>query len=252
MTVSLDNMQQLLLWRLAVTEEGEFLKDINTSLSPAKRNALIREGYLSEEKRPHPKTGRKAAYLTLDDKGWSWCQEHLRAELTTRSPQTTVILARLLHLLADYLESQDHTHSIGQLVLQSRQAKKKRRASEGEPSAAPSSASAAASPSDSEASAIASASSADMGHPSLEESIRKACLELGKGRRNVRVRLADLRRVVPADRLMLDQKLLEMELHGELTLYPLDDPQEIGPADQEAVLFTPAGSQRHIVYFGKQ
>lgn len=248
MTVSLDNMQQLLLWRLAVTEEGEFLKDINTSLQPTKRKALIRDGYVAEEKRRHPKTGKNATYLTLDDKGWSWCQEHLRTELTTRSPQTMVILARLLHLLADYLESQDQTHSIGQLVLQARQAKQKRRERDnGQP--ADSSSTPTLNP---ETSGTASPSPADVGTPSLEETIRHACLELGKGRRNVRVRLADLRRMVTADRLMLDQKLLEMELQGELTLYPLDDPQEIGPADREAVLFTPAGSQRHIVYFVKQ
>lgn len=221
----LDAMQRLLLWRLAVTEKGEFLKEINTSLSATKRKELVRDGYLVEEKKRHPKTGRAAAFLTLDDKGWSWCHEHLRDELNTRSTQTTPILGRLLGLLADYFDAQEQTNSFGQLVLQALQARHQE-----------------------------SSTSPEEPPPrgALEENIRAACLQLGNGRRNVRVRLADLRQAVPADRSQLDEKLLEMERRGEITLYPLDDPREVGPDDREAILTTAAGCERHILYFGKR
>jgi hypothetical protein len=224
MSFPLDAMQRLLLWRLAFAEEGEFLKDISTSLSAAKRQALVREGYIAEGKKSHPKTGRSATYLTLEDKGWGWCQEHLRDELQTRSTQTTPILERLLGLMANYFEAQDQTSSLGQFVLQARRRSPR--------------------PSGAE-------ENCEVGemNGSLEEMIRDACLELGRGQRNVRVRLADLRQKLDAPRTVLDQTLLEMERQGELSLFPLDDPQEIGAADREAVLKTVTGNERHIVYF---
>ncbi|AMV40828.1 hypothetical protein VT85_25570 [Planctomyces sp. SH-PL62] len=71
------------------------------------------------------------------------------------------------------------------------------------------------------------------------------------GRPNVRVRLADVRRRLPAlSRAALDRALLELQTRGEATLYRLDDPREIGPDDREAVFRTPSGEERHIVYLG--
>lgn len=218
MSYELDSMQRLLLWRLAVSDDGEFLKDIRTSLSAAKRKALVREGYIVEEKRKHPKSNRNAAFLTLEDKGWNWCQEHLTDEISTRSPQTTVILDRLLNLMAAFFNLQDYTSSFGQFVLQARQP---------QPDVSESNLSPVDTPR----------------RGAIENSIRAACLELGNGQRNVRVRLADLKSRV------MDETLLEMERSGELSLYPLDDPQEIGPADRAAAIRTQAGSERHIVYF---
>lgn len=216
MSIELDPMQRLLLWRLAVSEEGEFLKDIKTSLSAAKRKALVREGYLDERSNKHPESGRKATFLVLEDKGWSWCQEHLTDEIKTRSPQTKVILERLLKLISAYLGAQTQTNSFGQFVLQARQSQ---------------------------------SPSHEMEANSLEDRIREACVRLGFGKRNVRIRLTELRRQLDFSRDALDQKLLEMEQRGELSLYPLDNPQEISSADREAALKTGAGNERHIIYF---
>lgn len=223
MSYELEPLQRLLLWRLAVSDEGEFLKEINTSLSSAKRKALVREGFIDEVKRKHPKSGRGATFLTLEDKGWSWCQEHLTDELKTRSTQTTPILERLLRLMADYFQSQQHTNSFGQFVLQAKPSPPAPAESNLEP--------VDITPTE-----------------TLEESIRAACLELGNGQRNVRVRLSELRTKMGVANAVLDQKLLEMEQRHELSLFPLDNPQEIGPADREAALRTQAGHERHIVY----
>jgi hypothetical protein len=224
MNVPLKGMQKLLLWKLAVADDGEFLKEIGMKLTAAERKALVREGLITEGKRADHRTGRAATYLTLDERGWSWCQEHLEEEIGTQSKLATPILERLLKLLAAYFDSQDRTISFGQFVLQARQKRT-------EPSAPN----------------VQTLPGEENGR--LEQAIRAACLQLGEGRRNVRIRLADLRDRVDAPRPQLDQKLLEMERGGELSLYPLENPQEIGPPAREAVLRTAAGNERHILYF---
>lgn len=224
MSFELDALQRMLVWRLAVTEQGEFLKNINTSLTAGKRKALVREGFIAEEKRKRDPKSRAATYLTLEDRGWNWCQEHLADDLNTRSIQAIPILERLLKLLADYFSAQDHTKSFGQFVLQARQRK-------------PEAATTKETPMDAEQPA------------DLTERIRSACLRLGHGQRNVRVRLADLRRNIDAERSVLEAKLLQMERDGELSMYPLDNPQEIGPEDRDAVLLTNTGNERHVIYY---
>jgi len=39
-----------------------------------------------------------------------------------------------------------------------------------------------------------------------------------------------------------------MERQRTVVLYPLDDPQEIGPADRAAALENSAGLPRHVMY----
>lgn len=68
---------------------------------------------------------------------------------------------------------------------------------------------------------------------------------------NVRVRLADLRAALPdIPRDRLDAALLAMATRGGVALYPLENPVEIQPRDREAVLRTPTGHERHLVYLG--
>lgn len=216
-----DPLQQLLLWRLAVSPTGgEFLQDIKPTIDLHRRKPLIREGLIEEDKRKSPQTNRSLKHLELTDKGWAWCQSHLGEEIKSPSRHSRVILERLLALMRDYLENQDQTVSLGQFIQQAR--------------------------------------SQSTHHPSrdgngkeVEESIRRACLDLTDGRDNVRVRLAQLRsRLDSVPKAMLDEKLLEMERAGQLSLYRLDNPQEIMPEDRAAVLTTPSGHERHVLYWG--
>jgi hypothetical protein len=219
-----DSLQQLLLWRLAVNDDGGiFLKDVeSTSITPPKRQGLVREGLMLEEKRKHPRTGRPASFLLLTEGGWGWCQNNLDTDIKSRSLLSTPILHRLLTILKRYFENQPHAASFGQLIQQARA----RQAAGGQEAVPP---------------------------PDLEQAIARACLEIANGREGVRVRLADLRpRLGTVPRETLDQKLLEMEQHGKLSLYRLDNPQEISAEDRAAVLHTAAGSERHLVYFGGQ
>ena len=252
MTPSLEALERLLLLRLAFVEEGEFLKDIRTSLSAARRRRLVREGYIAEEKRRHPETGRSATYLLLEDRGWGWCQDHLRDEINTRSTQATPILERLLWVLADYFEAQDHTTSLGQLIYRAQQGRATGEAVVGEVATLPFPSPALRAVDGGTAADVTAEAAA--GDPletgdALETVIATACQELAGGRGHVRIRLADLRRRLNEPRPTLDQKLLEMERRGRLVLYRLDDPREILPEDRDAVLHTPAGNERHILYW---
>lgn len=223
-----DPLQHLLLLRLAVSEQGgEFLKNVETSsLTPARRTPLVREGLVDEQKQKIDGKGAALIHFELTEKGWAWCQNHLDEPFRFRgqTPKlTAIVLERLLLLLKTYFETQDHTASFGKFI---QQASRNR-------------------------TAIAPEAYRDNGHGELESDLRRACLELGHGRENVRVRLADLRSRLPTvPRPILDDALRRMEGDGQLSLYALDNPAEITAADKDAVLRTSAGNERHILYFG--
>lgn len=237
MSYNPDPLQELILFRLAVSEEGgEFLKNIETTIGPAKRKPLVREQLVDEDRRTTPVTGRQALYLELTDKGWAWCQQHLGEELKSSSKLAGKVLERLLGLMKQHFESGRSASSFGQFVLQAQKAHRDDASSE-ETDRVP--------PKSIEGNGWAGKNG------KLVDSIRRACLDLSGGRDAKRVRLADLRkRVKTGSRAAVDKALLEMETAGELTLYPLENPGEITTADKEAVLRTPTGQERHIIYYG--
>jgi hypothetical protein len=84
-----------------------------------------------------------------------------------------------------------------------------------------------------------------------EQRIERVYYQLSGGRPNERVRLATLRAELPdIPRERLDAALLAMATRGGVALYPLENPVEIGPQDREAVLRTPTGHERHLIYLG--
>src|SRR5262249_12267482 len=81
-----------------------------------------------------------------------------------------------------------------------------------------------------------------------EEKIHDVILRLGGGRIGQRVRIADLRDAFPGlDRTAIDAALKSMQATGQLVLMRLENPVEITPRDEAAVLMI-AGNPRHIVY----
>ncbi len=82
----------------------------------------------------------------------------------------------------------------------------------------------------------------------LETKIRTAYNKASKGKWNVRVRLAELRKQLPdVPRVELDALLLKMQKDEQLVLYPLDYRPEIKPEDEQAAIDT-GGYKNHIVY----
>jgi hypothetical protein len=151
-------------------------------------------------------------FVSLTDKGWGWLADHLDADLSSKSPAGNLVLQRLLGRLKEYL-GREHL-SLADLIVP----------------APPPTLDGAASP---------------------EDQVVKAYLSLSKGQTNVRVRLAALRSALPSiPPGTIDEVLLGMTSSGKASLYRLDNPAEIRDEDREAVLRTPSGEERHIVYLG--
>jgi hypothetical protein len=87
----------------------------------------------------------------------------------------------------------------------------------------------------------------------IEDCVTKAYYSLSGGQSNVRVRIADLRQLLSSiPRPKLDQALLDMASSEKAVLFRLDNPTEIHPEDRNAVLRTPTGEERHIMYLGRR
>ena len=210
MSPELDPQQRIFLWALVTSPGGRaVLKDMCVKLTPVRRRTQLESlGLIAVSGRP--------MVVELTDAGWQWCQDHMTTPLASRSPAAVVILQGLLRQLASFLQSQDHTVSIGHLVQQS-QAYDRR--SVAEPSSA------------------------------IESAIQAACLELGGNRTQVRVRMRDLRPLLSDFQPdSVDQAILAMELSGQVVAMRLDNPDELSDADRAAALVTPAGSENHILY----
>jgi DNA-binding PadR family transcriptional regulator len=205
-------LELLFLWRLAVAGGGDWLKDIQPDPESPARKRLQADGVIEQEKRKRSSGGRAALFVSLTDKGWGWLGDHLDADLSTRSPAGTAVLHRLLVRLKTFIDQKEL--SLGDLLLPG------------------------------------TAKSED-DEEDMEDRVSRGYLSLSKGQMNLRVRIADLRHLLDSiPRPKLDQALLDMASSGKASLYRLDNPAEIQAEDRDAVLLTPSGEERHIVYLG--
>jgi hypothetical protein len=212
MNEELKPLEVLFLWRLAVAGGGDRLKDIKPDPGAPARKRLQASGMIEAENRRPPAGGRATSFVSLTDKGWGWLGDHLDADLRTKTPAGTDVLHRLLLRLKAHIERKKL--SLGDLL-------------------APSGA------------------DDPVAGDDLEIRVTKAYLSLSGGQMNVRVRIADLRHVLASTpRPKLDQALLGLASRGKASLYPLDNPAELHSEDRDAVLHTPSGEARHIVYLG--
>lgn len=204
-------IERLFLWRLAVDGGGAWKKDIKPALDSAPRKRLIKSGLIEETKRKPGDKGRPILYCSLTDRGWAWLGDHLGDEISTRSPAALEILVQLLHRMQVHL-------SKSKLTL---------------------------------AEFIKSSQDAVSDPDDLSERVYAVYLVLSGGKDNVRVRLADLREAMPeVSRDSLDRTLLKLAEARRGSLFPLDNPLEITGRDRDAVLRTPSGDERHVIYLG--
>ncbi len=202
--------QVLYLWSLLASGGEGFVNQQPYELNKASdRKALVNAGFISEEKRKSPTSGRLSNYNTLCDAGWAWMDAHLTATLPTRSTRGVQVMQQLIARMADFLAAKE-------LSL---------------------------------AEFICPAEAQQTDQPDLIQRIRTACYQLGQGQWNTRVRLADLRQqLADVDRDTLDQTLLRLQQQRQLLLYPQDDPQQITAVDQAAAITIGGVGQRHLVY----
>lgn len=205
-------IEVLFLWRLAVAGGGDWKKDVKPDLESPSRKRLEAAGLIEVEKRKSPSGRGTALFIRLTDYGWGWLGDNLDCDLRTTSSAGNGVLQRLLSRLKVYIDRSRLT--VGELLLPGDQ-------------------------------------TGEDGKASIEEDVVSAYLAVSKNQTNVRVRLSDLRRALSAvPRSKLDETLLGMASSGKASLYRLDNPADIHAEDHEAVLRTPSGEERHVVYIG--
>ena len=214
MTYQPSPLQTLFLWRLLCSEGGEFCRRMRPELPAPEKRSLVAAGLIELESRRDAANGRAARpaqYAVLTELGWEWASRHLDAEISMRSHAAAGVLLAIMRKLKTHLARQ--RISLAEFICS-------------QPSG-----------------------TCAVGQPDLISRMRAAYREAAGGRWNVRVRLADLRRMLPdVPRQQLDAALLALEREPGTVLYSLDDPQEIRPEDESAALGNSAGTPRHIVY----
>jgi hypothetical protein len=214
--VALSEMQTLVLWALLVQREGGgFQKDIRPEVKKPDREALVKAGLITVQKR-----GR-GLWLEATDKGWSWATVHLDAELPKRSTAGGAILQAWLTRLKAFMTSRN-------LVL----------------------ADVLSAPQEAER-LTAPALRLHVDYNALRERVRKAYFDITDNRLNTRVLLKDLRqRLGDIERASLDEGLGRMHLEEGTTLSGLNNPQEITPAVRDAaVMFK--GEPMYVIWITK-
>jgi hypothetical protein len=207
-------MQTLVLWALLVQREGGgFQKDIRPEVKKPDREALVKAGLITAQKR-----GR-GIWLEATDKGWSWATAHLDAELPKRSTAGSAILQAWLTRFKAFMARQN-------LVLADVLSVPKEPERLTEPALR-------------------------LDYSALRERVRKAYFDSTGNKLNTRVLLKDLRQQLgDIDRTSLDEALGRMHLEEGTTLSGLNNPQEITPAVRDAALMF-KGEPMYVMWITK-
>jgi hypothetical protein len=208
--LALSKMQTLILWALlAKTGSASALKEIKPDVKKADREALVSAGLVVCEKR-----GRDL-WLIMTDDGRAWAANHLDADLPTHCPAASVVLQGWLTQLKTFME----VRNVGLTdVLNAQQA------------------------------ADAQPQPRSLAYPDIRQNIRKAYLQLTRGRFNTRAHLRDIRlKLKNIAREALDEALMRMQREQEASLYQLDNRIEITEADRAAAIYI-GREPRHLLW----
>lgn len=210
--------QELVIWNLLITGDEPMMSKVKPGLSPSERSALVQTGLIRLEKRG------QAKHLVLEDKAWDWVSERIGSEdFTVKFPTTATtaipVFQTLLVKLGRYLRS--HNIPIVELLTDSASAK-----------------------------VSSEPSPAELPKPeSLQAEIRKAYAQASQNSAGLGIRLKQLRQhfehVKPQD---LDDALRSMQRSGEIYLMSMEDPQDIGPEDEQAAVDLGDGEKRYFIY----
>jgi hypothetical protein len=199
--------QALVLWNLFIDDKEPAVSKVKPKFTLAECQPLIEAGLIELEQR-----GR-ATHLVLTDKAWKNALDYLIVE-GVKSHAVTVPKP-FLERVKEYLRS--HDISLAEFLR----------------------------PQDK---AVAASANIVITPEDLEEKIREAYLEVSGGNYSVRVRLSELRQHLDnLPRAEVDKSLIKMQRSKQLSLMPLDDPQEIRPEDKKAAIDM-GGPKRHILY----
>ncbi len=207
MSFTPDPLQTLLLWKMIFLNYEPALSELKPSLKPVRRRDQLREAELIDYVPRRKPNGRMAKYVILKERAWDWAVKNLDAKLSDKSPESGPVLERVLSLLKAYMET--NNVSLYEFIRGMKQ--------------------------DTEE------------VENIGGRIREAYLQASGGQTHVRVRLAELRNLLPdIPREQLDDALRGLKRRDEIILYPLDDPQQITSSDRQAALNL-SGRDRHIM-----
>jgi hypothetical protein len=243
---SLRPIQVLFLWRLLVTD-GEFWDARQpSSIKASDRKSLEAMGLIEDQPRKasNRKRARAKMFMVLTEQGWEWAATNLDAKISTGSTAAGPILQSVMAMLKEHLDRcgtglADFVQPVGP-------SDNEHEVTSG-PAASSITADVPVSTPATQPDLENASHEADRG--SIDQQVLSAYEAVTKGEYGVRVYLAALRSKLngtPAEQL--DDELLRMELAGRVTLYPLDNPQEIRPEDRQAALNNSVGEPRHILY----
>jgi len=209
-------LQTLILWALLARGGSSFQKDLKPEPKPKDRDPLVRARLISVEKR------NRAIVLNVEDEGWRWAADHMDAELSVRSTAGAFVLRDLLARLAVFAKLRNLP--LAEILAAAPPSSPARGVLHIEPPTQP----------------------AD-----LRERIRAAFLELTGGTLNTRVRLADLRALLPdLDCARLDEALSRISREDGTTLMQIDDRTDITESDRDAALYI-GTEPRHLLWISK-
>jgi len=216
-------IQTLALWSLFFTDQAPPMQSkLKPKLDPKQRKELIDAGLITLKKK-----GR-ASYVFLTEKAWAWASDHLDAPFS-HTTNAAAPFASLLSTLKKYMTAQG-IPLVEMLNPSETISSDEKKALRPTPEKAPG----------------ATAGGGNDEH--REQRVKRAYLEASGGQWDVRVRMADMRKkLMDIPPKSLDAILRKMQLDQKLILYPLDDPSEISPEDDAAVVVA-GGRKNHILY----
>jgi hypothetical protein len=202
----LTSKQALVMWKLVLVGDGQLLSRFTPQLTTREVEGLVRAGFCAVE----VGRGGRGKRLRLTDGGWRWANRGFAVKVS-QSKVAAPVLDALLTKVGAYLSV--HGLALDDLLRPRRPAP--------QPLA--------------------------IAETSIEERIRAAYLRASGGGFHEHVRLARLRAELQGEAAgTVDVALLEMQQRGGTVLYPIDDPQALGPEDRAAALFV-AGARRDLV-----
>ncbi|MFG6101592.1 hypothetical protein U2F10_05025 [Leptothoe sp. EHU-05/26/07-4] len=215
MSEQLSYKHELVLLNLLLTGDTPMVSKVKPKMTKATCQPLIEKGLIKLEKRGG------ASHLVLEEKAWYWMSERFQSEdfkieISPRATTAIPIFQTFLMRLGQYMRSNDVP-----LV-------------------------------DFLAPTVSSSDTpteSQMANTSLEEKIREAYINITQNSSDFRARLYKIHQYledIPPQ--VINDTLRSMQQAGEVSLRSMEDPQEIGPEDEQAAIDLGGDNKRYFVY----
>lgn len=215
MSEKLSYKHELLLLNLLLTGDTPMVSKVKPKMTKKSCQPLVEKGLIKLEKRG------AANHLVLEDKAWDWMSDHLQSEefkikINPRFTTAIPIFQAFLMQLGKYMRIND-IPLVDFLT--------------------------------STISPLDTSLEHQTSNSSLEDKIRKAYVSITQNSADFRARLAKIHQHLEGiSPQTINETLRSMQQSGEVSLRAMEDPQEIGPEDEQAAIDLGDGDKRYFVY----